>query len=72
MMIHNEKEYKTTQERIGQFQKQVEHLRKVETNPENYHLSVSGFLAELDRMNLEVREYLWSHPDQYSENRRTA
>jgi hypothetical protein len=71
-MIHNEKEYKTTLERISQFQKQVEHLREVETNPENYHLSVSGFLAELDRMNLEVREYLWSHPGQYSDNQRTA
>jgi len=71
-MIHCEKEYKTTLERISQFQKQVEHLRKVETNPENYHLSVSGFLAELDRMNLEVREYLWSHPSQFSEDRRTA
>ncbi len=71
-MIHNEKEYKTTLKRISQFQKQVEHLRKVETNPENYHLSVSGFLAELDRMNLEVREYLWSHSGQYSNDRRTA
>ena len=71
-MIHYEKEYKTTLERISQFQKQVEHLRKVETNPENYHLSVLGFLAELDRMNLEVREYLWSHPGQYSDDRRTA
>ena len=71
-MIPNEKEYKTTLERISNFQKQVEQLRKVETNPENYHLSVSGFLAELDRMNLEVREYLWSHPGQYSDNRRTA
>ena len=71
-MIHNEKEYNTTLERISQFQKQVDHLRKVETNPENYHLSVSGFLAELDRMNLEVREYLWSHPGRYSDNRRTA
>jgi len=71
-MIQNERQYKTTLERISQFQKQVERLREVETNSENYHLSVSGFLAELDRMNLEVREYLWSHPDQYSENRRTA
>jgi hypothetical protein len=72
MMIHNEKEYKGTLKRISQFKKQVEILRKVEINSENYRLSVSGFLAELDRMNLEVREYLWSHPDQYSENRRTA
>jgi hypothetical protein len=71
-MIHNEEEYKTTLERISQFQKQIEHLRKVETNPDNYYLSVSGFLAELDRMNLDVREYLWSHPGQFNEDRRTA
>ena len=71
-MIHCEKEYKTTLERISHFQKQVEHLREVEKNPDNYNLSVSGFLAELDRMNLEVREYLWSHPSQLSDDRRTA
>ena len=71
-MIHNEQAYKTTLARISQFQKQIEQLRKVETNPENYHLSVLGFLAELDRMNLEVREYLWSYPSQFSEDRRTA
>ncbi len=61
-MIHNEEEYKTTLERIVHFQKQVDHLRKKETNLENYRLSAAGFLAELDRMNLEVREYLWFHP----------
>jgi len=71
-MIHNEEEYKTALERISQFQRQVEHLREVEKIPENYHLSASGFLAELDRMNLEVREYLWSHPSQFREDRRTA
>lgn len=71
-MIHNEKEYKTTLERISKFQKQVEHLREVEKIPENYRLSASGFLSELDRMNLEIREYLWSHPSQLSEDRRTA
>jgi len=71
-MIQNEEECKTTLERINQFQRQVEHLREVEKIPENYHLSASGFLAELDRMNLEVREYLWSHPSQTSEDRRTA
>ena len=71
-MIKNEQEYKTTLERISHFQRQVEHLREVEKIPENYHLSASGFLAELDRMNLEVREYLWSHPSQFSEDRRTA
>jgi hypothetical protein len=30
----------------------------VETNLANYRLSASGFLAEIDRMQLEVREYL--------------
>jgi hypothetical protein len=33
-------------------------LRQVETNPTNYRLSAGGFLAEVDRMQLEVREYL--------------
>ena len=66
-MINNEQEYKSTLERIVHFQKQIEHLRKTETNLENYRLSVSGFLAELDRMNLEVREYLWLHPSQLAD-----
>jgi len=71
-MIHNEKEYKPTLERIAHFQKQVEHLRESETNSENYRLSVSGFLSELDRMNLEVREYLWLHPTQLDDIQKTA
>jgi len=66
-MINNEQEYKTTLERIVHFQKQIEHLRKTETNLENYRFSVSGFLVELDRMNLEVREYLWLHPSQLAD-----
>jgi hypothetical protein len=71
-MIHNEEEYKTTLERISYFQKQVSHLRKMETNLENYRMSVASFLAELDRMNLELREYLWAYPNQLAENRKTA
>ena len=61
-MIKNDQELQVTLARIKRFQKQVAHLRKVETNPSNYRLSVGGYLAELDRMNLEVREYFWSHP----------
>jgi len=57
-MIKTDKEFQTTLERIAYFQKQVAHLRHMETNPTNYHLSVSGYLTEIDRMNLEVREYL--------------
>jgi hypothetical protein len=61
-MIHNDQELEATLERIRHFQAQVAHLRKVETNPMNYHLSASGFLAEIDRMQLEVREYFSLHP----------
>jgi hypothetical protein len=61
-MIQNDEELNATLERIRQFQAQVAHLRRVETNPVNYRLSTSGFLAEIDRMQLEIREYLSIHP----------
>ena len=57
-MTQNDQEFEATLARIKHFQKQIEKLREVETNPRNYRLSVGGFLAEIDRMNLEVREYL--------------
>lgn len=56
-MIANDQHLQTTLERIAWFQKQVAHLQKTETNPINYRAAVSGFLAEMDRMQLEVREY---------------
>jgi hypothetical protein len=62
IMIANDQELNVTLDRIAKFQRQVSHLRNVETNPKNYHGSVSGFLAEIDRMQLEVREYLSVHP----------
>ncbi|MEA3360958.1 MAG: hypothetical protein U9R17_16355 [Thermodesulfobacteriota bacterium] len=71
-MIHNEEEYKTTLERISYFQKQASYLRRMETNPENYRMSVAGFLAELDRMNLELRDYFWTHPSQLTESLKIA
>ena len=61
-MIANDQELSTTLDRIQRFQAQVAQLRRVETNPTNYHLAASGFLAEIDRMQLEVREYLSVHP----------
>ncbi len=61
-MIRNDQELQVTLERISHFQQQVRHLRQVEPNPANYRLSAKGYLAELDRMNLEVRDYLWLHP----------
>jgi hypothetical protein len=56
-MIANDEQLQTTLERIVWFQMQVTQLRKTETNPGNYRAAVSGFLAEIDRMQLEVREY---------------
>jgi len=63
-MIKNKQELEATLERIRYFQQQVEKLREVEANPHNYHLSAGGYLAEIDRMNLEVREYLSLHPSE--------
>jgi len=57
-MIANDRELQTTLERIAWFQRQLAHLRATETNPTNYRAASSGFLAEIDRMQLEVREYL--------------
>jgi hypothetical protein len=61
-MIADDRELKVTLERIAGFQAQVAHLRNTEPNPENYRAAVSGYLAEIDRMQLEVREYLSLHP----------
>ena len=61
-MIGNDEELRVTLERIAQFQAQVAHLRNTETNPVNYRAAVSGYLTEVDRMQLEVREYLSLHP----------
>lgn len=61
-MIANDQELAVTLDRIAKFQAQVAHIRRTETNPANYHASVAGFLAEVDRMQLEVREYLSLHP----------
>ena len=63
-MIQNNLELEATIDRVRYFQQQVEKLREVETNPQNYRLSVGGYLSEIDRMNLEVREYLSLHPSE--------
>ena len=65
-MIKNDHELEVTQECIRQFERQVAQIRKTEKNGENYRMSVAGFLAEIDRMNLEVRDYLWSLPTEHS------
>jgi len=61
-MIANDQELEVTLGRIAGFQAQIACLRNTESNPVNYRAAVSGFLAEIDRMQLEVREYLSLHP----------
>ena len=61
-MIKSNEEMDAVLERIRNFQAQLAHLRKVENNPVNDRMSASGFLAEVDRMQLEVREYLSAPP----------
>ncbi len=65
-MIANDQELKVTLERIARFQAQIAHLRNAESNPINYHAAVSGYLSEIDRMQLEVREYLSLHPQEFA------
>ena len=66
-MIANDQELTVTLDRIARFQAQVGQLRRVESNPQNYHAAASGFLAEIDRMQLDVREYLSLHPAELTE-----
>jgi hypothetical protein len=61
-MIANDQELTTTLERIRRLQAQIADLRTIEMNPLNYRLAAFGFLAEVDKMQLEVREYFSLHP----------
>ena len=64
-MIKNDLELEATLERIDRFQQQVIYMRKAEKDPVTYKYSAGGFLAEIDRMNREVREYLSFHPSEF-------
>lgn len=61
-MIKDDRELRVILDRIAKFQEQVAALRRTETNPGNYHGTVAGFISEIDRMQLEVREYFSLHP----------
>ncbi len=61
-MIADDEQLAITMERIRWFQQQIAQLRRSEPNPVNYKASAAGFLAEIDRMQREVREFLSAHP----------
>lgn len=71
-MINSTEELKTTMERIARFQQQVMAVRAVATSPENYRASASGYLSEIDRMMLDVRDYVWAPPTKASDELATA
>jgi hypothetical protein len=59
-MIQNDQELKGTQERIAFFCDLVANMRKVET-PDSFRLFASSYIAEIEKMNAEVVEYLSRH-----------
>ncbi|MFN0076253.1 MAG: hypothetical protein ACKVY0_07250 [Prosthecobacter sp.] len=61
-MIKNNTELESTMERIGRFQRQVVALRDSSVSEAGFRAAAGGFLAEIDRMMLDVREYLWAPP----------
>lgn len=67
-MIANDQELSVTFDRIARFQRQLADLRNAETNPANYRAAASGFLAEIDRMQLDVREFLGVHPTELTKS----
>lgn len=67
-MISSDVELQATLRRIERFRKQVAELRRAETNPTTYRLSASSYLAEIDGMNLDVRDYLSLHPSEVTQD----
>jgi hypothetical protein len=57
-MIQNDTELQAAQERILFFQRILAQARQRETNEANYRAMASGYLAEIEKMQAEIREYL--------------
>ena len=56
-MIRDDKALKTSQQRIAYFQDLLLQLR-VKATPEEFSLVSSGYRAEIEKMQVEVLEYL--------------
>ena len=59
-MIRNDKEFKTSQQRIAYFQNLLLQLR-VKATPEEFSLISTGYRTEILEMQDEVLEYLTRH-----------
>lgn len=63
-MIANDLELQATQERIAFFYQIVANMRVKARTPEEYHLYANSYLAEIEKMNVEVLTYLKRHPSE--------
>jgi len=57
-MMHNHYELTAALDSICQMQPHLVYLRRKEPNSTNDRLSASGFLSEIDRVQLDMREHL--------------
>jgi len=62
-MIANDLELQGTRERITFFYEILMQMRAT-TRPEEYMFMANGYLAEIEKMNTEILEYLKRHPSQ--------
>lgn len=62
-MIANDLELQATRERISFFCGILMQMR-VTTKPQEYVFMANSYLAELEKMNAEILEYLKRHPSQ--------
>lgn len=65
-MIANNDELECTQERIAYFYKIVGQIRAQARTPKEYQLYSNSYLAEIEKMNQEVLEYLKQYPGEMS------
>ncbi len=64
-MITNELELQGTQARIAFFYRIIANIRAQAASPEEYRLYSNSYLAELEKMNTEILEYLKLHPSEH-------
>ncbi len=62
-MIKNDLELQGTRERISFFCGILMQMRAT-TRPEEYMFMANSYLAEIEKMNTEILEYLKRHPSQ--------
>jgi len=63
-MIANDLELEGTQERIAFFYRILSQMRATAATPEEYRLYSNSYLAEIEKMNAEVLDYLKRHPSE--------